>query len=157
MCEGGRGDNDFTSRGDVFMVNLRAAAWPELWYAFAICRKGSLQEIWFSLATVSSLLGRVQAQFTSCFKMDDRFQDGSLSCFPHTGPTTRRKWQTDDSNMNTHIHVHTHKRSRKLKPTPVFLPGKFHWQRSLEGYSSRGVVKSWARLKPLSSRPASFY
>ena len=25
--------------------------------------------------------------------------------------------------------------SRKWKPTPVFLPGKFHGQRSLEGYS----------------------
>ena len=27
---------------------------------------------------------------------------------------------------------------RKWQPTPVFLPGKFHGQRSLEGYSPRG-------------------
>ena len=27
---------------------------------------------------------------------------------------------------------------RKWKPTPVFLPGKFHGQRSLEGYSPWG-------------------
>ena len=28
--------------------------------------------------------------------------------------------------------------SRKWQPTPVFLPGKFHGQRSLEGYCPRG-------------------
>ena len=28
--------------------------------------------------------------------------------------------------------------SRKWQPTPVFLPGKFHEQRSLAGYSPRG-------------------
>ena len=27
---------------------------------------------------------------------------------------------------------------RKWQPTPVFLPGKFHGQRSLVGYSPRG-------------------
>ena len=27
---------------------------------------------------------------------------------------------------------------RKWQPTPVFLPGKFHGQRSLAGYSPRG-------------------
>ena len=28
------------------------------------------------------------------------------------------------------------------QPTPVFLPGKFHGQRSLEGYSPRGRTES---------------
>jgi len=28
--------------------------------------------------------------------------------------------------------------SREWQPTPVFLPGKFHGQRSLEGYNPRG-------------------
>ena len=60
------GNNDYTSRGDVSMVNLTGAAWPQLQSPFAICREGSLQETWFSLATVFSVLGRVQAQFTSC-------------------------------------------------------------------------------------------
>ena len=32
--------------------------------------------------------------------------------------------------------------SRKWQPTPVFLPGKFHGQRSLVGYSPRGHKKS---------------
>ena len=31
----------------------------------------------------------------------------------------------------------------KLKPTPVFLPGKFHGQRSLVGYSPCG----WKRVQ----------
>ena len=31
-------------------------------------------------------------------------------------------------------------------PTPVFLPGKFHGQRSLAGYSSLEPKKSWTRL-----------
>ena len=35
------------------------------------------------------------------------------------------------------------------QPTPVFFPGEFHGQRSLEGYSSQ-VTKNWTRLKRLS-------
>ena len=31
---------------------------------------------------------------------------------------------------------------RAWQPTPVFLPGKFHGQRSLAGYSPRGHKKS---------------
>ena len=31
---------------------------------------------------------------------------------------------------------------RAWQPTPVFLPGEFHGQKSLEGYSS-WVTKSW--------------
>ena len=31
---------------------------------------------------------------------------------------------------------------REWIPTPVFLPGEFHGQRSLVGYSSRGYKKS---------------
>ena len=31
---------------------------------------------------------------------------------------------------------------RKWQPTPVFLPGKFHGQKSLAGYSPRGHKKS---------------
>ena len=36
--------------------------------------------------------------------------------------------------------------SRKWQPTPLFLPGKFHKQRSLVGYSTRGCKASrdWA-------------
>jgi len=33
-------------------------------------------------------------------------------------------------------------RSRKWQPSLVFLPGKFHGQRSLVGYSSRGHKES---------------
>ena len=35
--------------------------------------------------------------------------------------------------------------SREWQPTPVFLPGKFHGQRSLEGYSP-GAAKSRTEL-----------
>ena len=31
---------------------------------------------------------------------------------------------------------------RKWQPTPVFLPGKFHGQRSLAGYSPQGHEES---------------
>ena len=31
---------------------------------------------------------------------------------------------------------------RKWEPTPVFLPGEFHGQRSLEGYIPRGCKES---------------
>ena len=31
--------------------------------------------------------------------------------------------------------------SRKRQPTPVFLPGKFHGQKSLEGYSPWGLKR----------------
>ena len=33
-------------------------------------------------------------------------------------------------------------RSRKWQPTPVFLPGEFHGQRSLVGYSPQGHKES---------------
>ena len=32
--------------------------------------------------------------------------------------------------------------SRKWQPTPIFLPGKYHRQRSLEGYSPWGRKES---------------
>ena len=35
---------------------------------------------------------------------------------------------------------------RKWQPTPVFLPGKFHGQRSLAGYLVHGVTKSQTQL-----------
>ena len=35
---------------------------------------------------------------------------------------------------------------RKWLPTPVFLPGKFHGQRSLAGYIVYGVARSWTWL-----------
>ena len=31
---------------------------------------------------------------------------------------------------------------RKWQPTPIFLPGKYHGQRSLAGYTAHGVAKS---------------
>ena len=37
--------------------------------------------------------------------------------------------------------------SRKWQPTTVFLPGKFHGQRSLVGYIVHGVTKSRTRRK----------
>ena len=39
---------------------------------------------------------------------------------------------------------------REWLPTPVFLPGESHGQRSLVGYSQR-VAKSWTQLKWLST------
>ena len=35
---------------------------------------------------------------------------------------------------------------RKRQPTPVFLPGKSHGQRSLAGYTANGVAKSRIQL-----------
>ena len=61
---GGVGGNDYIKE-DISMVNLTGAAWPQLQSPFVICREGSLQQTWFALATVFSLLGRVQSQFTS--------------------------------------------------------------------------------------------
>ena len=40
--------------------------------------------------------------------------------------------------------------NRKWQPIPVFLPGKFHGQRSLVGYI-HGVTKHWTWLKRLST------
>ena len=36
---------------------------------------------------------------------------------------------------------------RKCQPTPVFLPGKFHGQRSLVGYSSWGLKRTGQNLE----------
>ena len=40
---------------------------------------------------------------------------------------------------------------REWQPTLVFLPGKSHGQRSLEGYTVHGIAKSWTQLKQLST------
>ena len=55
-------------------------------------------------------------------------------------------------------------RRRKWQPTPVFLPGKSHGQRSLEGYSSWGLKELdtteqqtlSGSIKNLASRPRGF-
>ena len=51
----------------------------------------------------------------------------------------------------------------KWQPTPVFLPGEFHGQRSLVGYSPRGCKESVVLEKTLESpldikeiKPANF-
>ena len=40
---------------------------------------------------------------------------------------------------------------KEMQPTPVFLPGESHGQRSLRGATAHGVPKSWTQLKQLSS------
>ena len=45
---------------------------------------------------------------------------------------------------------------RAWQPTPVFLPGESHGQRSLEGYTVHRVTKSWTQLKWLSMHPLPF-
>ena len=55
---------------------------------------------------------------------------GGTCSIPGSGrPTWRRSWQ----------------------PTPVFLPGESHGQRSQAGYSPSGVAQSWTHLKRLST------
>ena len=39
-----------------------------------------------------------------------------------------------------YIYIYIYK---KWQPTPVFLPGEFHWQRSLAGYSPNGHRESY--------------
>ena len=43
--------------------------------------------------------------------------------------------------------------SRKWQPTPVFLPGKFHGQRSLAGYSPRGCKRVGHNLATKQQNP----
>ena len=43
--------------------------------------------------------------------------------------------------------------NRKWQPTPEFLPGESHRQRSLVGY--QGVSKSWTQLRDSTQTPAS--
>ena len=51
--------------------------------------------------------------------------------------------------MHTHVHTHTQTHwSRNWQPTPAFLPGEFHGQRSLEGHSPWGHKES-DTTKPL--------
>ena len=40
----------------------------------------------------------------------------------------------------------SHPWRREWQPTPVFLPGEFHGQRSLASYTVHRVAKSWTRL-----------
>ena len=54
-------------------------------------------------------------------------------------------WGCKESDMTERLHFHFSlslftfmRRRRKWQPTPIFLPGEFHGQRSLMSYSSRG-------------------
>ena len=47
--------------------------------------------------------------------------------------------------MNNKVLLHSPDR-RTWQPTPAFLPGKSHGQRSLAGCSSWGHKKSWTQL-----------
>ena len=49
-------------------------------------------------------------------------------------------WGCKESDMTERLHFHF-----QWQPTPVFLPGESHVQRSLAGYSAWGT-KSWIRL-----------
>ena len=40
--------------------------------------------------------------------------------------------------MRHHVKAEPRELRREWQPTPVFLPGKFHGQRNLTGYSPRG-------------------
>ena len=42
---------------------------------------------------------------------------------------------------------------RKWQPTPVFLPGKFHGQRGLAGYSLQGSQRVRDKTESLSTNP----
>ena len=42
---------------------------------------------------------------------------------------------------------------RKWQPTPVFLPGKSHGQRSLAGYTVHGVTKNQTQLSEHKQAP----
>ena len=46
---------------------------------------------------------------------------------------------------------------RKWTPTPIFLPGESHGQRSLLGYETIGVSKSQTQLKRLSTHTGILY
>ena len=46
--------------------------------------------------------------------------------------------------------------SRKWQPAPVFLPGKFHGQSSLEGYTVLRVAKELDVIKQLSTHIHTF-
>ena len=41
-----------------------------------------------------------------------------------------------------YIYIYTHILNRKWQPTPLFLPGQFHGQRTLAGYSPRDCKES---------------
>ena len=59
---------------------------PDLNYSLRLSAGREVsRRTWFSLATVSSLLGRVQAQFLK--KKDDRLQDGVSPAFLTQAPT----------------------------------------------------------------------
>ena len=64
---------------------------------------------------------------------------------------------------HTHTHTHTDPWRRKWQPTPVFLPGKFHGQKSLVGYCPWGCkelamtewVSTYTYIYPLPLEPPS--
>ena len=59
----------------------------------------------------------------------------------------------DERDMGSILGLRKISRSRKWKPALVFLPGKFHGQRNLVGYSPWGRKKSHRTECTLTHRP----
>ena len=53
--------------------------------------------------------------------------------------------ESDDGDLDKRI-IYLNAWRRAWQPTPVFLPGEFHGQRNLVGYSPPGVAKTRTRL-----------
>ena len=53
--------------------------------------------------------------------------------------------ESDDGDPDKRI-IYLNAWRRAWQPTPVFLPGEFHGQRNLVGYSAPGVAKTRTRL-----------
>ena len=68
-----------------------------------------------------------------------------LSCqcdFPGSASAKESACQTEDMRHGFHPWVGKNPWRRKWQPTPIFLPGNFHGQRSLAGYSPCGRKES---------------
>ena len=77
------------------------------------------------MAEISNLKLKLTAVEKDRLDYEDRFRDTEVS-----GALSLT--------LYTYSYIHTPPWRRKWQPTPVFLPGEFHGQRSLVGYSPWG-------------------
>ena len=77
------------------------------------------------MAEISNLKLKLTAVEKDRLDYEDRFRDTEVS-------------DALSLALYTDTYTHTHPWRKKWQPTPVFLPGEFHGQRSLVGYSPWG-------------------
>ena len=118
-------------------------------YLYSLLDCNLLMVYWLSLTSLWSHLELVHSRWSiDICKSINKWSEALLGCTQNQYVLKPLKKGHGDIDVNLllifvqRICIHTYNWRRKWQPTPVILPGEFHGQRSLAGYSPWGCKES---------------